>query len=68
MRDIRNQLECKECQYYREVDGYSWCSMWTGRAEMDGTYGEVVEVEPDGYCSEAIARLGFVEDKNDQYD
>ena len=63
MRDIHNQLECQECQYYRESDGYSWCSMWTERAEMDGTYGEVVEVEPDGYCSEAIARPRFVEDE-----
>ena len=49
MRDISNQLECQECQFYREEDGYSWCTYWS----IDE--GDAV-VEPDGYCSNALEK------------
>lgn len=50
MRDISNQLECQECQFYREEDGYSWCTYWS----IDE--GDAV-VEPDGYCNNALEKI-----------
>lgn len=49
MIDINSQLQCEECQYYREEDGYSWCSFWS-LDEGDA------QVEPDGYCYNALKR------------
>lgn len=60
MIDIRNQIQCYECEHYHDSDGYCWCSFWTNRADMDGTYGEVIEIYPDGYCSEAMQKEATV--------
>lgn len=46
---INNQLQCEECQYYRESDGYSWCTFWS---LDDGD----AEVDPRGYCSNALEK------------
>lgn len=49
MIDINNQLQCEECQYFREEDGFCWCSFWSLEE------GDAV-VEPDGYCSNALEK------------
>lgn len=49
MRENVTVIECEECQFYREEDGYSWCSYWS-LDEGD------CQVRPDGYCSEALER------------
>lgn len=39
-------IQCKECQFFRENDGYCTCTYWSND--------EDAIVDPEGYCSAAL--------------